>query len=251
MARLFARLGTTPALLAVSASIALLMSAADERRLGAAQATSATVEGRVRLPEGGIREPDAQYVGYIERIANPITELRPYDPRPECFVFLEGGPVGAGADAPPPKAVTWILNSGFASPILAVVAGTKVEIKNVSRGITHPLYVVDAPTLLSAEPLGPGGSREFVAKDAGKPLIVRSKDAPHVDARVVALPTRYFAVLKRDGSFSVPDVPYGKWTAKIWYRNGWLPVTRAVEVSSRTDKVELRLPDKLEVENKQ
>jgi hypothetical protein len=210
--------------------------------------TGATVEGRVRLPEGGIKEPDVQYVGYIDRIPNPITELRPYDPRPECFVFLEGGPAAPEASRPDGKTVQWTVNSGFATPILPVVVGTKIEIKNVSRSITHALYAVDKPDVFSAEPLGPGGSRDVTAAEPGKALVIRSKDSPHVEARIVALPTRYFAPLRRDGSFSIPDVPAGKWTVMVWYRDGWLPVQKVIDVGSKTEKVELRLPDKLEPE---
>jgi hypothetical protein len=210
-----------------------------------AASANATVEGRVRLPDGGIKEPEAQYVGYIDRIPNPIAELRAYDPRPECFVYLEGGTPGPDASKPDGRPVTLTVASGFALPILPVVVGTSVEIKNNGRA-THPLYVVGQPDLISAEPLGPGGTRSFTAKDAGKAIVIRSKDMPHVETRVVALPTRYFAPLKRDGSFSIPDVPPGKWTLKIWYRDGWLPVTKSIDVAPKMEKPEIRLPDRLE-----
>lgn len=224
--------------------IAALAAVPTASRVDAAPPAVVTVEGRVRLPDGGIKEPDVQYAGYVERISNPITELRPYDPRPECFVYLEGGPADASASKPDSRPVTWQLNSSFASPIMPVVLGTSVEIKNTGR-LTHPLYAVGQPDLITSEPLGPGGSRLVTVKDAGKATIIRSKDAPHVEARIVALPTRYFAKLGRDGTFSIADVPQGKWTLKVWYRDGWLPVTKVIDTTSR-DKPELRLPDKLE-----
>ena len=149
-----------------------------------------TVEGRVDLPPGGVKEPDVQYAGFIDRIPNAITELRPYDPRPECFVFLDGGTPGADAATPPPVAVSWrLFASNFQVPILPVVAGSNVEIKNISQ-TTHPLYALNKADALPAEPIGPGGTRTIKASDVDKALVIRSKDQAHLEARLVALPSK-------------------------------------------------------------
>jgi hypothetical protein len=235
--------GTSLALLAAAAASLTAVPDAPAAKEGA----PAAVEGRVRLPDGGIAEPEVQYAGYVDRIANPISELRPFDPRPECFVYLEGGPAGDDAAKVPARPVAWSLNSAsFVALIVPVVLGSTVEIKNTGRG-THALYAEGQPDLLTPDPLGPGGTRTLAIKEPGKATIIRSKDSPHVEARVVALPTRYFATLKRDGTFSIPDVPPGKWTLKVWYKDGWLPVTKTIEVGGKDkDRVEIRLPDKLE-----
>jgi len=204
------------------------------------------LDGKVDLPAGGVKEPEAQYEGFIKRIPNAITEIRPYDPRPECFVYLEGGPAAPGAETPPAKAVSWLLYaSNFATPLLPVVAGTTVEIKNISQ-TTHPLYVEGKPDALASEPIGPGGIRPVKVTDVGKALVLRAKNVPHLEARLVALPTRYFSRLKKDGTFKIEDVPPGKWTAKVWCRDGWLPVAKSVDVGTRGARVDLTLPDRLE-----
>jgi hypothetical protein len=206
----------------------------------------AKVDGKVDLPPGGVKEPPVEHVGWIDRVPNAITELRPYDPRPECFVYLEGGPAGPDASTPPPKPISWMLYaSNFQIPILPVVTGTTVEIKNISQ-VTHPLYAPGNDSLLTAEPIGPGGIRPIKPAEVGKAVVIRSKDSPHLEARVVALPTRYFSRLKKDGSFTIDEVPPGKWTAKVWCKDGWLAANKAFDVGNRGGRVELTLPDRLE-----
>jgi hypothetical protein len=205
-----------------------------------------TVEGRVELPPGGVKEPEVQYAGFIDRIPNAITELRPYDPRPECFVFLDGGPAGPDASTPPPTAVSWrLFASNFQVPILPVVVGANVEIKNISQ-TTHPLFAVDKPDALTSDPIGPGGTRTVKASDPGKALVIRSKDQPHLEARLVALPTKYFSRLKKDGTYSVEDVPPGKWTLKVWCKDGWIPVNKSIDVGAKTPRADVTLPERLE-----
>jgi hypothetical protein len=235
----------TPALvrtLALAGSLALTLAAA----IAFAAPGNSTVEGRVDLPPGGVKEPEVQYAGFIDRIPNAITELRPYDPRPECFVFLDGGTPGPDAATPPPVAVSWrLFASNFQVPILPVVAGTSVEIKNISQ-TTHPLFAVNKADALPAEPIGPGGTRTLKASDVGKALVIRSKDQAHLEARLVALPSKYFARMKKDGSFAIEDVPAGKWTAKVWCKDGWLPVQKSVDVGVKGARADMTLPERLE-----
>jgi hypothetical protein len=62
----------------------------------------------------------------------------------------------------------------------------------------------------------------------------------------VAVPTRYVARLDRAGGFKIDSVPLGKWTVKIWYRDGWLPTTQVVEVVAKgTPRVKITLPERL------
>ena len=229
-----------------SFAFALTLATALASALAWAAPPNVNLDGRIDLPPGGVKEPEVQYAGFIDRIPNAITELRPYDPRPECFVYLEGGPPGPDAATPPPVAVSWrLFASNFQVPILPVVAGSNVEIKNISQ-TTHPLHAVNKPDALTAEPIGPGGTRSIKATDVGKAIVIRSKDSPHLEARLVALPSKYFARLKKDGSFTIEDVPPGKWTAKVWCKDGWLPVSRAVDVGARGARADLTLPERLE-----
>src|SRR4051794_23577718 len=100
-------------------ALALATAGALASALAYAASGNFVVEGRIELPPGGVKEPEVQYAGFIDRIPNAITELRPYDPRPECFVFLDGGTPGADAATPPPTALSWrLFASNFQTPIL-------------------------------------------------------------------------------------------------------------------------------------
>ena len=204
------------------------------------------VEGDIALPPAGVEEPAIAHPGYVPRIKNPITELRPFDPRPECVVVLDGGPAdGEAGKATSPQTLKLGV-AAFSPPILPVVLGTDIVIKNVSR-TTHPIYSPDAPDLLDSEaPIGAGGDRKITLKEPFKPIRLLSRDAPHLEGRVIAVPTKYFARLDRGGSFKIDDVPPGKWTVKIWYRDGWLPTTQVVEVVAKgTPRVKITLPERV------
>ena len=218
-----------------------------------ATVAAADVEGEVVLPPGGTEEPEPQYLGFVNRIRNPITELRPYDPRGEAFVFLEGGNAEADATKPGRKGVPMNLGiSNFEPELLPVVAGSKVVIRNRSRR-THPLYSPDKPDLGEGPPIGAGGERELVLGDAFSVVRLASRDVPHVTGRIVAVPTSYFSTIDRDGTFVIKDVPPGRWTIRVWYRDGWLPVRETVEVGASRGKrqqasVRLTLPERLDTQ---
>jgi hypothetical protein len=230
------RLGPLLAAGALVASLAL-----DARAAG----PNITLEGKIELPPGGVKEPSNTPQGFIERIANPVAELKPYDPRPECFVALDGGPAAPEAAAASPRPITWELQSANFSPaLLPVVTGSKVEIKNVGRQ-SHHLAADGAPELFGSDPIGPDGKRQITAGQAGKALVIRDSASPHLEARLVAMPNKYFSRLKKDGSYAIEDVPQGKWTVKVWCRDGWVSSTKVVEVA-RGARGDLVLPERLE-----
>jgi len=213
---------------------------------GAAPGGNGLVEGDIALPPAGVQEPTAVHLGYVPRIKNPITELRPFDPRPECFVYLDGGPVGDDASKPQNGVTMKVGVAAFSPPLLPVVVGTEVTLKNVSRA-THPIYSPEGAGVLDQEaPIGAGGDRKAAVKDPMKAIRLVSRDAPHLEGRLVGLPTKYFARLDRSGSFKIDDVPLGRWTVKIWYRDGWLPTTQVVEVVAKgTPRVKIILPERI------
>jgi hypothetical protein len=203
-----------------------------------APATS-TVTGIVVRPPR-VPAPESRHLGFLPPLENPIVELRPYDPLPECFVFLEGGPAAGDAAEPTRGGRVWMLQShSFEKPILPVVGGTTVEISNEGRE-THVLAAPEREDLLPRDPIGPHGSKTFVATGAGQPIRVISRTAPHVEGRVVPLPTRYFGEIERSGRFRIENVPAGKWNVKVWYRDGWLALPpRTVDVPARELRIDL------------
>ena len=183
------------------------------------------------------------YQGYVEPIPNALLNVKPFDPLPECVVYLEGE---VPPEATKPTAGRVALELGTASfrvPVVAVVAGSTIEVSNVGK-TTHPIYSPNLPDF-EGSPIGPTGKREVQMKDAGKSVLLMSRESPHVRARLVALGNRYFARVGRDGKFHIPDVPNGTFTVHVWFRDAALGVTASVEVGPKLKPVSLALPDGL------
>lgn len=204
-------------------------------------AMAGTVTGQVTLPRARIPEPAERHRGFVARIKNPVRPVLAFDPREDCFVYLAPKSNGAKAAMPASGKVVWRLDrTTFRQRVLPVLAGTKVELKNVSKK-THP---IESPgkKLWTGDPIGPMGKREVTIQKAFDTVRVVSRDAPHIEAWVVPLPTPYFARLDKDGAFKIDNVPAGKYTLKIWYRDGFLSVRKSVTVGSRTTKTKITLP---------
>jgi hypothetical protein len=203
-------------------------------------AGSANVQGVVIAPSPkGDPSPPSEHLGFVDPpIANPIVELRQYDPFPECFIYLEGGPATADAAQPPKSAVVWQLEShSFTPVILPIVAGSTVEIANVGRE-TQLLYS-PSQDLLPKDPIGPQSSKTFTPPGSGAVRIL-SRSSPHLEGRVVALPSRYFSRLDHSGRFKIENVPAGRWTVRLWYRDGWASLpSRYVDVPGKDLKIEI------------
>jgi hypothetical protein len=208
----------------------------------AARGANGSVEGTVPQ-KVKVEAPAPKHIGFVKPIENPIIELRAYDPWPECFVFLEGGPAAADAATPPTDPVRWSLGShSFAKPVLPVVAGSTISIDNDGRE-THVLASPDAPDVIKKDPISPGTSLTATVTEAGKAVLVVAQQSPHVEGRIVALPSKYFATIDRKGGFRIDDVPPGQWTARIWFRDGWIAETFPVTVTNRTTKLEIKLTE--------
>jgi hypothetical protein len=225
----------------LGAALAALAAVHDARGAGPT-AGAANVQGIVvtQAPKGD-PTPPSEHLGFVDPpFANPIVELRQYDAFPDCFVYLEGGPTPAEAGQPPKSAVVWQLEShSFSPPLLPVVAGATVEIANVGRE-TQLLYSPGQDGLLPKDPIGPQSSKTLAPPGSGAVVRILSRSSPHLEGRIVPLPTRYFSRLDRNGRFKIENVPAGRWTLRIWYRDGWasLPV-RSLDVPGKDLRIEL------------
>lgn len=197
-----------------------------------AHAAGVTVTGVVMRPSK-VEAPEPKLLGFLPPLENPIVELRQYDPFPEMFVFLEGGPAD---DSGARSSVVWQLGShSFSPPIQPVMTGSPVEIANVGRE-THLLATVGSVDLVDKDPLGPGSSKSFMAPAAGSVVRIVSRTSPHLEGRIVTLPSRLYGRLDRNGKFKIENVPPGKWTVKVWYRDGWANLPpRIIEVPAKAE----------------
>lgn len=209
-----------------------------------------TVEGDVTLPSPEIEAPAPRYLGFIERIANPLSALRPFDPRPECFVYLEGQ-APAEASKPGSKSIEWRLESETFTPVIKpFLIGSQIHIKNVGKA-TQALYSEPDGALDGTDAVASGGTRPIKISKALAAVAFRSQDSPHLEGRAVGLPTRYFSSLKLNRTtniytFSIEGVPAGKWTLKVWYQDGWLPADQVIEVAPKMARIKVELPKVLQ-----
>lgn len=189
--------------------------------LSSAAAFAGPVTGTVSVPAGAGGKSAPRGKAYLPRIENPLVPVKPVDPMPYLVVVLEKD----GLELPPSAQYPLELRGeSFDHPLLPVVAGAEVEIRNQKNSRKSPtLYVDGQPDLLAETPLNPGANRAFkVGSDVGKILVVKDKKSKHLQATILVLPTPYFAVPESDGSYSIKDVKDGDYTVKVWYRDGWV-----------------------------
>jgi hypothetical protein len=211
-----------------------------------ARADVGSVAGEVTLaPDSQRGAPPVQTFGFVPRAQNPLKPVRSYDPRPYLVVVLEGGPSGGRAD----RLEYAIEGSAFSGPVLPVQAGVPFEI--VNRSAHSPrLYAQSGDADgLGGEPLNPRGTRSATISEVYRAISIRDRDSAHLEATVVAFPHPHFSRVDDDGRFQLDNVPEGTYTARVWYRDGWLN-TRPEQVtvsSGGRARVQIAIPPRLEV----
>ncbi|HEY2749688.1 MAG TPA: hypothetical protein VGL86_33940 [Polyangia bacterium] len=201
--------------------------------LVASTATAATVRGTVMLPpEPRAADHDAHW-----RVENGVLPVGPRtpDPRLDVIVVLEGA---ANAKAQLPNATVDLHGLRLDPRVVAIAVGGSVEFKNDDR-VPHTLFVEKATTLMPATPTPAGQARTQKFYASGE-YRVRDEDYPHIDGTVLVLQTPYVTRLDDKGGFKL-DVPEGKYTLKVFYRDRWA-VTQAIEVTGRTSEVNVQVP---------
>ncbi len=210
-----------------------------------------SVKGTIALGKAKRKYP-VESEGFVPRKPNPIRELKPYDPRKYVVVVLVGGEVAEEDKAAPRHGAKWdLLGGAFEYPLIAVQAGTAIDIKNTGRNKPQ-LYSPDEPDVVDPEPLSPGGVRSVRVKDTFKAVRIFDRDSAHLEGIVVAFPNPYFSLVDDNGEYEIKGVPPGRWTVRVWYRDGWLKQTTKVHVdvaARRPSKAEtITLPDPIETE---
>ncbi len=232
---------------AIFRAVALCAAVVVTALLGVDVAMAGDVRGEVKFQPRKLGKPMVRNSGFIERIENPLRPIKSFDPRPYLIVVLEGEGIDDEAKKPPPGTVRYrLLGESFQSPLLAVVAGTRVELENLA-----PQEVVldtpKEPDLVSKVLMKPKSRHEFKIGEPLKTVFITTPGSTHVAGHVVTFPHRYFATVDRRGKFEISDVPEGLWKAKLWYRDGWVEGVEATfEVKRRRGEVTLKVsPDKV------
>jgi len=148
----------------------------------------------------------------------------------------------AGKDFPAPaQSVTMDQKSlKFAPHVLVVLKGTTVDFLN-SDPVGHNVYW---PSISGNKKLAhnlgtwpQGQKKSFQFNDlGGAPLLCNVH--PEMAGYIVVVPTPYFAVTEKDGTFDIKDVPPGHYMLITWSEEG-KPTSQAVDVAATGASVNL------------
>ncbi len=119
--------------------------------------------------------------------------------------------------APAEHAVMNQKNLMFVPHVLPIAVGTTVDFLN-SDNVLHNVFSPDACSEkfnLGSWPKGHTKSYTFKAPGCVSTLLCNVH--PEMEGYVVVVETPYFAVSATDGSYSIKNVPPGKYTLKIWH----------------------------------
>jgi plastocyanin len=146
----------------------------------------------------------------------------------DAAVYVEKIP---GQTFPPPKDAVTLdqLNLTFIPHVLPVLVGTTVAFPN-SDEVRHNVFST-SPTKRFNLGTYPRGMAKNVTFD--KPGVVDLLCNVHseMSAYVVVVETPYFAVTGKDGSYTIKNVPPGKYVIKTWHEH-LKAQSKAVEVAA-------------------
>jgi hypothetical protein len=193
---------------------------------GASAARAGSVSGKLELPPAEKRDAAATR-GYLDPVDNAILPVLPYNPTPFMLVVLEAQqPIEVAA---PPQASYELRGESFVRPVLGVVKGQEVVIRNSSLQ-ARTLVAQEDPALIPKGTLNVTGSKSFRVAEAGKIYTIVDASVPHLRGCIVSVATPYHATPDRDGRFSFDDVPAGSYKARVFYRDRWLTAEASVSV---------------------
>jgi hypothetical protein len=209
----------------------------------AGESLAGGVAGRLELPAPPRRPPPAQR-GFLERVENQLTPVRPVNVGPHLAVVLEGE-----AQPKAPGQIQWELGGeSFGKPLLVVPVGAEILIVNTS-GAPRTLVALEDPKLLSPGPINPTTTRSFRTTAPAVYTFV-DKDVPHLRGKVLVVATPYFAMVGvsgaklEQGTFQIADVAEGSYKLRVFYRDGWVdrPDESVTVPAKRNVDVAVKIP---------
>jgi plastocyanin len=176
--------------------------------LAGIQAGAGTITGKIRLGN----------------IAGAVDSSKDDNNKENVVVWLEGE-----TDPKAPEAPLRISqkNLQFSPEFLVVTKGQKVEMPNYDD-VAHNVYSF---TGISQFNLGiyPKGESRSVTFDKSGVVDVFCSIHHHMHARVFVVPSRYFSSSRPGEIYSIPNVPAGSYTLKVWYERSRM-ITKIVHV---------------------
>lgn len=120
-------------------------------------------------------------------------------------------------EAPKEHAAMDQKNLVFIPRVLPILAGTTVNFRN-SDDVLHNVFSPDKCAEKFNLGTWPKGQvRTYTFKEPGCVAVMLCNVHPEMEAYVVVLENPYYAVSEKDGSYTIKNVPAGKYMLKIWH----------------------------------
>jgi plastocyanin len=108
-------------------------------------------------------------------------------------------------------------NLAFSPRVLPVLVGTTVDFLN-SDDVLHNVFTPDkCADKFNLGTWPKGQVRSFTFKTLGCSAAILCNVHPEMEAYVVTVGTPYFSVSEKDGSYTLKNVPAGKYTLQVWH----------------------------------
>ncbi|MBA3538679.1 MAG: hypothetical protein H0T79_03560 [Deltaproteobacteria bacterium] len=185
-------------------------------------AHAGSLTGKLELP-AVLDRPPVSTKGFLDRVENPLTPVKPLSLGPAMLVVLEGDekPAAGGIQ------VAWELaGDSFSRAIIGALVGAEVVIKNTSR-TARSLAAAEDPKLIPGGPINPTGPKSFRVATANT-YTIGDSDAPHLKGKLVVVNTAFIAHVDETGKFDLSDVPAGSYKLRVYLfhpatgKDGWI-----------------------------
>src|SRR5688500_6429919 len=184
-----------------------------------ARAQAGSIEGRVQLPSAAPRRTASRYPG-----AAPASRTAQEIP---AVAYIQGALAGAVAVAPANPALAQ-QDTSFSPNVLIVPLGTTAQFPNRDPFFHNVFSYSSAARFdLGRYPLGESKTVEF---DEAGVVKVYCEVHESMRAAVVVVRNPFHAVVNRDGTFRIANVPPGRHTLVVWHHDGGV---REVQVDVR------------------
>ncbi len=132
------------------------------------------------------------------------------------------------------------LHLAFVPHVMIVLKGSTVDFKNedaVGHNVYWPAINHNRKLAHNMGTWPQGQSKPFTFNDLGDvPLLCNVH--PEMSGYILVVPTPYFALTDKEGSFDIKNVPAGQYTLKTWSESA-KPLTQQITVSASGANVNL------------
>ena len=195
-----------------------------------------SVSGKISAPEGAAQKKLRQKIKY----AGPGSDAhKDPDPSP-AVVWLEGAP----AVKMDPKTVEVRQEGLELRPrVVAIPVGSSIKFPN-GDNLFHNIFSYSKSKRfdLGRYPKGESKTETFDAKGQ---IDLRCEVHDWIRGYIHIFDHPYFAIAAPDGSYSIPNVPPGKYTLVAW-KEFFDPVRQEIDVKAGGAKIDLSLADSLD-----